>query len=153
MANGAVPEESVRTLEQVGAWIRTNGESIYGTDGGASISFGNYDNFTRKGNTLYIHVYFWPAGTPAAEWLSFYQPQTVVAIGGLQAKALSARVLKTGQHIQLTQDKTTLRLTGLPAAAPDDPTTVLAVECDAPPVVDHHSIRPLWPRYKVGVSG
>jgi alpha-L-fucosidase len=153
MADGTVPEESVRVLTEVGAWLRTNGEAIYGTDGGASISFGNYDNFTRKKNTLYIHVYFWPAGTPAAEWLSFYQPQTVVAVGGVQAKALSARILKTGQHIQFTQDKTTLRLTGLPAAAPDDPTTVLAVECEAPPVVDHHSIRPLWPRYKVGISG
>ena len=151
-ADGSVPEESVRVLEQVGAWLRTNGEAIYGTDGGASVSFGNYDNFTRKGNTLYIHVYFWPAGTPAAQWLSFYQSPTVVAIGGVQAKSLSARVLKTGQPIQFTQDKTTLRLTGLPATAPDDPVTVLAVECDAPPVVDHHSIRPLWPRSKVGIS-
>ena len=152
-ADGSVPEESVRVLDEVGAWLRTNGEAIYGTDGGASISFGNYDNFTRKGNTLYIHVYFWPAGTPAAEWLSFYKPPAVVAVGGVQAKVLSARVLKTGQPIQFTQDKISLRLTGLPAAAPDSPTTVLAVECDAPPVVDHHSIRPLWPRYKVGVSG
>jgi alpha-L-fucosidase len=152
MPDGSVPEESVRVLTEVGAWLRTNGEAVYGTDGGASISFGNYDNFTRKGNTLYIHVYFWPAGTPAADWLSFYQPPAVVSVGGVQAKALSARVLKTGQPIQFTQDKTTLRLTGLPASAPDEPTTVLAVECDAPPVVDHHSIRPLWPRYKVGIT-
>ena len=74
-----------------------------------------------------------------------------VVVDGRQP-VLSARVLKTGQPIQFTQDKISLRLTGLPAAAPDSPTTVLAVECDAPPVVDHHSIRPLWPRYKVGVS-
>jgi len=152
-ADGSVPEESVRVLERVGAWLDTNGSAIYGTDGGASISFGNYDNFTRKGNTLYVHVYFWPAGTPAAEWLSFYQPPAVVAIGGVQAKVLSARVLKTGQPIQFTQDKISLRLTGVPVTPPDDLVTVLAVECDAPPVVDHHSIRPLWPRYKVGLSG
>lgn len=76
----------------------------------------------------------------------------MVAIGGVRAKALSVRVLKTGQEIKFTQDGTSLRLTGLPAAAPDDPVTVLAVECDAPPVVDHHLIRPEWPRYKVGVS-
>ena len=100
-------------LERVGAWLDTNGKAIYGTDGGASISFGNYDNFTRKGNTLYVHVYFWPGGTPAAEWLSFYQPPAVVAIGGVKAKALSARVLKTGQPIQFTQDEISLRLTGL----------------------------------------
>jgi alpha-L-fucosidase len=152
MADGSVPDESIRVLERVGAWLDVNGKAIYGTDGGASISFGNYDNFTRKGNTLYVHVYFWPAGTPAAEWLSFYQPPTVVAIGGVQAKALSAHVLKTGQAVQLTQDKISLRLTGLPATPPDDLVTVIAVECAAPPVVDHHSIRSLWQRYKVGVS-
>jgi alpha-L-fucosidase len=152
MADGSVPEESVRVLERVGAWLEVNGKSIYGADGGASVSFGNYDNFTRKGNTLYVHVYFWPSGTPAAEWLSFYQPQAVVAIGGVRVKALSARVLKTGQEIKFTQDAISLRLTGLPSAPPDDLVTVIAVECDAPPVVDHHLIRPEWKRYKVGVS-
>jgi alpha-L-fucosidase len=151
-ADGSVPEESVQTLERVGAWLAVNGKAIYGAEGGASVSFGNYDNFTRKGNTLYVHVYFWPAGTPAAEWLSFYQPQAVVAIGGVRTKVLSARVLKTGQPIHFTQDKTSLRLTGLPATPPDDLITVLAVECDAPPVVDHHLIRPEWPRYKVGIG-
>jgi alpha-L-fucosidase len=152
MADGSVPEESVRVLERVGAWLEVNGKSIYGADGGASVSFGNYDNFTRKGNTLYVHVYFWPSGTPAAEWLSFYQPQAVVAIGGVRVKALSARVLKTGQEIKFTQDAISLRLTGLPSAPPDDLVNVIAVECDAPPVVDHHLIRPEWKRYKVGVS-
>jgi alpha-L-fucosidase len=152
MADGSVPEESVRVLERVGAWLDVNGKAIYGTDGGASVSFGNYDNFTRRGNTLYVHVYFWPAAMPAAQWLSFYQPQSVVAVGGVQAKILSARILKTGQPLQFTQNNISLRLTGLPATPPDDPVTVLAVECDAPPVVDHHSIRPEWQRFKVGVT-
>jgi alpha-L-fucosidase len=152
MPDGTVPEESVRTLERVGTWLAANGEAIYGMDGGASISTGNYDNFTRRGNTLYIHAYFWPGGTPAAEWLNFYQPSTVLAVGGLKAKALSARLLKTGQRVEFTQTETTLRLTGLPAVAPDDLVSVIAVECDAPPVVDHHTIRPMWQRYKVGVT-
>jgi alpha-L-fucosidase len=152
-ADGSVPEESVRVLDEVGRWLKTNGEAIYGTQGGASISFGNYDNFTRKGNTLYVHVCFWPGGTPAAEWLEFYKPPTVVAIGGVRAKALSARVLKTGQKIEIEQTPISLRLKGLPATAPDDPVTVIAVECDQSPVVDHHAIRPEWPRYGVGVSG
>ena len=150
--DGTVPAASAQILEAVGKWLETNGKSIYGADGGASISFGNYDNFTRKGNTLYVHVYFWPSQTPAAEWLRFYQPATVVAIGGVQAKVLSAKVLKTGQRIEFAQDEISVRLTGLPVAAPDDPVTVLELECDRPPVVDHHSIRPEWKRYGVGVS-
>ncbi len=150
--DGSVPEESVRVLERVGQWLDINGKAIYGTDGGASVSFGNYDNFTRKGNTLYIHVYFWPGGTPAAQWLTYYQPGTVVSVGGVKAKALSARLLKTGESVQFTQDDVHLRLTGLPAMPPDDLITVIAVECDQPPVVDHHLIRPVWQRYKVGIS-
>ena len=150
--DGTVPAASVSTLEAVGAWLATNGRAIYATDGGASISFGNYDNFTRRGNTLYVHVYFWPAPTPASQWLSFYQPMTVVAIGGVQTKVLSAKVLKTGRSLHFTQDDTTLLITGLPPEAPDSPITVLELECDRPPMVDHHSIRPKWKRYGVGVA-
>lgn len=151
-ADGTVPSESVRILETVGNWLEVNGKAIYATDGGASISFGNYNNFTRRGNTLYVHVYFWPSKTPAAEWLSFYQPKTVVAIGGIRAKVLSAKVLKTGQKIEFTQDDISVHLTDLPENAPDDLVTVLELECDRPPVVDHHAIRPEWRRYGVGVS-
>ena len=150
--DGTVPAESARVLESVGRWLSVNGESIYGTQGGAAKSFGNYTNFTRQGNTLYIHVYFWPAGTPAAQWLPFFDPPTVVAVGGVEAKVLSAKLLESGQPVTFTQDALSLRITGLPAVAPDDPVTVIACECDRPPVVDHHSIRPEWPRYKVGLS-
>lgn len=150
--DGTVPPESAAILETMGHWLSINGEAIYGTQGGASISFGNYTNFTRKGNTLYIHVYFWPADTPAAQWMSFFRPTTTVAVGGLHAKVLSARLLKTGQKVEFTQNDISLRLTGLPNQPPDDPITVIACECDQPPVVDHHSIRPLWPRYKVGLA-
>lgn len=150
--NGVVPAESVRILETVGRWLGRNGDAIYGTEGGASISFGNYTNFTRKGNTLYIHVYFWPADTPAAQWLQFFKPPTVVAVGGLNAKVLSARLLKSGAAVRFAQDELSLRFPGMPEQAPDDPVTVIACECDRPPVVDHHRIRGLWPRYGVGIS-
>ena len=149
--DGTVPTESARILEAAGRWLDVNGESIYGTDGGASISFGNYTNFTRKGNTLYIHVYFWPSDTPAANWLPFFKPPTVVAVGGLNAKVVSARLLKTGAKVEFAQDEFALRFPSLPVQAPDDPVTVIACECDQPPQVDHHRIRPLWPRYGVGM--
>lgn len=150
--DGTVPAESVRILETAGEWLAVNGEAIYGTQGGASVSFGNYTNFTRKGNTLYIHVYFWPSPTPAAEWLPFFGLSTVVAVGGVRAKVLSAKLLKTGEKVIFSQDAFSLRITGLPAHAPDDPVTVIACECDQPPVIDHHEIRPEWPRYKVGIA-
>ena len=150
-AEGSVPPESARILEEVGAWLRTNGRSIYGAEGRAADAFGNHDNFTRRGNTLYLHVYFWPSQTPAARWLDFYREPTVIAVGGVRAKVLSAKLLKTGESVAFTQDATSLRLTGLPDAPPDSPVTVFEIECDRPAFVDHHLIRPEWKRYDVGM--
>jgi len=84
--------------------------------------------------------------------LSFYQPEVVIALGGVKPKVLSARLLKTGQKVDFTQDEFAFRMTGLPLVAPDQPATVIEVECDGEPVVNHDAMRPLWPRYKVGVS-
>jgi len=149
--DGSVPPASVEVLETVGKWLDTNGKAFYGTDRGSFSGYSNA-NFTRRGNTLYIHEHFWPGHTPAAEWLSFFQPESVIAIGGLKAKVLSARLLKTGQPIKFTQDEFTFRLTGLPIEPPDQPATVIEVECDGEPSIDHGAMRPLWPRYKVGIS-
>jgi alpha-L-fucosidase len=76
----------------------------------------------------------------------------VVAFAGLKPKALSARLIKTGQKVEFTRDEFTLRLTGLPLVAPDQPATVIEVVCDGEPVIDHTALRPLWPRHKVGMG-
>ncbi|HTZ57765.1 MAG TPA: alpha-L-fucosidase [Acidobacteriaceae bacterium] len=151
MPDGSVPPETVEVLDAVGKWIDTNGRAIYETERGEFRSNPN-SNFSRRGNTLYVHQKSWPGATPAAQWLSFFQPGSVIAIGGVKPKITAARLLKTGQKVAFTQDEFSLRLTGLPVAAPDSPTTVIELECDGEPAVDHYSIRPEWPRYKVGVS-
>jgi alpha-L-fucosidase len=149
--DGSVPQPSVEVLEAVGKWLDGNGTAIYGTERG-TLNEDASCNYSRRGNTLYVHVYDWPGHTPASEWLEFYRPETVVAIGGLKPKVLSARILKTGQKVEFTQDEFTFRLTGMPLDAPDQPATVIEVQCDGEPVVDHSAMRPLWPRYKVGIS-
>ncbi len=149
--DGSVPSETVEILETVGKWLDSNGKSIYGTERG-TFSWNSNANYTRRGNTLYILQNYWPGETPAAAWLTYYQPGTVVAIGGLKAKVKSARLLKTGQNVPFVQDELSLRLTSLPAKAPDSPSTVIEVECEGEPIVDHDSIRPLWQRQKVGIS-
>jgi len=72
----------------------------------------------------------------------------------VRSSALPAGVtsLKTGQKVEFTQDEFTLRLTGMPLAAPDNPATVIEVECDAEPTIDHQEMRSKWPREKVGIS-
>ncbi len=149
--DGSIPPESVEILSTVGKWLDTNGTAIYGSERG-TLNPNASCNYSRKGNTLYVHVHGWPGHTPAAEWLDFYKPEVVVAIGGLKPKALSARILKTGQKVEFKQDEFSFRLTGMPMTAPDQPATVIEVECDGEPSVDHAAERPLWPRYKVGAS-
>jgi len=152
-ADGSVPRASVETLEEVGAWLRTNGVAIYDADGRAAGAFGNYTNFTKARDKLYVHVYFWPSKSPAAATLDVLRPETVVAVGGVRTKILSARLLKTGQPVAFTQDDIALRLTGLPEEAPDTPTTVIELTCEGMPYVRHHLIRPEWPRYGVNIGG
>jgi hypothetical protein len=50
----------------------------------------------EKENTIYFHVDCWPSVTLAKEGLWFYQPPTVIAIGGFQTKVKSARMLVSG---------------------------------------------------------
>lgn len=143
--DGSVPEESVQILQTVGEWLGRNGNSIYGTDRG-NFSWGTFSNFTRRGNTLYIHVYYWTGHTPAAQWLSYFQPATVVALGGLTAKVKSAKLLKGGTPVHFEQTELNVRFSGLPADAPDSPITVIEVECDSEPSINHEAIRSEWPR-------
>ena len=84
--------------------------------------------------------------------LSFLQPGAVIAIGGVKPKVTAAKLLKTGEKVAFTQDEFFLRLSSLPVTAPDSPSTVIELQCDGEPAVDHGANRPLWPRYKSGIS-
>jgi len=148
--DGSVPEEEVSTLQAVGKWMDKNGPTIYEAercDAGGTTNA----NFTRKGNTLYIHVHFWPGTTPAAGWLSFFRPQTVVAVGGLRAKVKSAKLFASGKKVNFRQDDISIQFTGLPIKAPDDPVTVIEAECESEPTVSGLYVREHRKRYKVGI--
>lgn len=148
--DGSIPEESVRILSDVGEWMERNGPTIYQSEPCQS-DWHTYANYTRRGKTLYMHIYHWPGETPAADWLEFFLPQSVVAIGGLHAKVLSAKLFASGKPVAFEQGDQYVRFTGLPIAAPDHPVTVLAIECDAEPTVNHNDVRKLRRRRGVGV--
>jgi alpha-L-fucosidase len=129
--DGSIPEESVRALTTVGAWMDRNGEAIYGTQP-CQVQRSQFVNFSRKSNTLYAHVYFWPG--------------TTVTIGGLKTKVKAARLLVGGKSVSFKQDDFRVQFTGLPAAPPDNPATVIAIECDSEPAQDMLAIRKNRPR-------
>jgi alpha-L-fucosidase len=129
--DGSIPPESVRVLTEVGRWMDTNGDTIYKSD----ICLprrSNYASFTRTGNTLFMHVHFWPGED--------------VAISGLTTKVKSARLLKTNQKVTITQDPYRVHLTGLPLRAPDSPLTTIAIECEDEPKQDTRFVRNNKPR-------
>lgn len=53
--NGELPAVSLERLKGMGEWLRTNGETIYGTQG-APFGKQAWGTATRKGSKLYLHV-------------------------------------------------------------------------------------------------
>jgi alpha-L-fucosidase len=119
MADGSVPYESRQRLRAIGKWLRKNGDAVYGTQR-CAFPHGNIGVFTRKGNTLYVIVYFWRG--------------EVMTVGGVKFKVSSARFLCSGDTVAFKQKGSQLILSGLPSEPPDNPVTVIAVECDSEPV-------------------
>jgi alpha-L-fucosidase len=135
-ADGTIPEESVKIFQEVGRWMQRNGNTIYAADI-CQVGSSNFASFTRKGNTLYMHVHFWPGET--------------VTLGGLKSKVVSARLHASATPIKFEQDRFRVRFVGLPASAPDHPVTTLAIECESVPTQDTLMIRKERPRRGVGV--
>jgi alpha-L-fucosidase len=124
--DGSIPEESVQIFSEVGQWLSRNGESIYTADK-CQPSRSRNGSFTRKGNTLYFHIHYYPGDS--------------VAFAGLMTKARSARLLATGKKVDFTQDAYSIKFTGLPATAPDHPVTTIAIECESEPTQDNIYVR------------
>jgi alpha-L-fucosidase len=109
--DGVIQPESQERLRAIGEWLSVNGESIYGTtygpvQGAASI------RTTAKDNRVFVHVFDWPSAP--------------LAVGGVEAKVTSARVLATGQSLTFSQTEERLQIT-LPARAPDPNVSTIAL--------------------------
>lgn len=112
--DGSVPGESVRALDAIGAWMRTNGESIVGTRAGllSNIPWGRT---TTKGNTLYVHVFEWPADGR-------------LVVPGLTRQVRSARLLGGGP-LETRTDAAGM-IVNVPVRAPDAAASVIAMELE-----------------------
>ncbi len=58
-AQGVIPEPSVRRLAAMGAWLRPNAESIYGTSASPFEKL-PWGRCTQHAGKLYLHVFDWP---------------------------------------------------------------------------------------------
>ena len=117
---GVIPEGSVARLKEVGVWLRTNGEAIYGTSA-SPIGRPDWGRCTQKlssdgGSTLYLHVFDWPADGR-------------LLVRGVKGTAKSARLLGSGgtAGIETTADGLVLALPARPADEKYSSTVVLEI--------------------------
>ncbi|HEY2964231.1 MAG TPA: alpha-L-fucosidase, partial [Pyrinomonadaceae bacterium] len=128
--DGSIPPESEQVLTTVGDWMTKHGDTIRLSDP-CQPRRGNYLSFTRKGNTLYAHVHYWPGET--------------VVIGNLLNKISAVTMHGSNTPVKFVQDDFRIRLMGLPKRAPELVTT-FALECDGEPRQNHEGRRAEKPR-------
>jgi alpha-L-fucosidase len=120
-SEGIIPEPSVERLKTVGAWMKVNGQAIYGT---TASPFENlaWGRCTKKvdgdATTLYLHVFNWPKDGK-------------LRIPGLSSAIRSATVLATGKGLDAVSDAQGL-LIDVPSETPDPVSATLVVRLRAP---------------------
>jgi alpha-L-fucosidase len=123
---GLIPAPSVERLKQVGAWIRVNGEAIYGTSASPFKKL-PWGRCTRKQRgdvtTLYLHVFDWPADGR-------------LFVPGLKSPVADARILGRGGRLKTTSSDEGVTVE-VPAAAPDAISSTIAVRLRGEPVVEN----------------
>ncbi len=90
MPNGVIQPEFTDTLQKMGQWLQKNGETIYGTRGGA-IGPKNWGGFTQKGNKLYMHI----LNTP--------ETKDYIFVDGMNQKIAKAVLFNGKQEVKFKQ--------------------------------------------------
>jgi len=127
-SDGTIPDEVQQVLREVGAWLKVNGEAIYGTrpwktygEGPTKVAAGSFHDtdtasytaedfrFTRKGSTLYAVELGWPSsGEAVIHSLGSNS-------GGLKVESVS--LLGSDAKLQFRQQGDALRIQ-VPGQAP-----------------------------------
>ena len=123
--DGSIPRVYHRVFGQVGKWLEQYGPSVYEATDPMEQDWLVTGAFTRKGSKAYFHCTRWPGEE--------------LAIGGLQNKVLSARLMG-GPKVGFTQKDDRLVLRGLPAEAPNPLATVIELEVEG---TARHRLGPL----------
>jgi len=119
-AEGQIPPASVERLRDMGVWLRTHGESIYGTQAGP-FKFLTWGCATRRGNRLYLHVFDWPRDGKLRV--------------PLRNDAKSAHLLiAPGQPLAVKREAARLVIE-VPKTAPDPTDSVVVLDLEGEPVV------------------
>ncbi|MCK4873398.1 MAG: alpha-L-fucosidase [Phycisphaerales bacterium] len=124
-AEGEIPPESVERLKAIGAWMRVNGEAIYGTSASpfAHLPWGRCT--TKRGadaTKLYLHVFDWPAGGQLV----------LPGVGNEPIRAFP--LAQPGLDLAVMRDGADLRIT-VPLRATDAICSVIVLEIVGEPII------------------
>ena len=124
-ADGTVDPIDVNIFGGIGNWWKTNGESIRGTTRTPLPRQTWTGESTRKGNTLFLHVFEWPKNGE-------------LLVSGLKTDVKHVRLLAapSAKVAVKRQNESDFLLTGLPVVAPDEADSVIALECAVEPRKD-----------------
>jgi alpha-L-fucosidase len=129
MPDGRIPDEFVTRLNAMGEWMAVNSEAIYGTTATPFARLPFFGRATVKDNVLYLHVFQWPADRR-------------LRVPGLKNLVQSAKILGVqGSPLRTSREGSDV-LVELPARAPDEVATVVALTLDGAPLVQPYVIGP-----------
>ena len=112
---GIIPPPSVERLAAVGAWMKVNGESIYGTTASPFAKQPEFGRVTSKPGKLYLHVFNWPTDGNLV----------VPAVGKSVKHAYLLSAPKTSLTVSETAEGLSVKL---PSTAPDPIASVVVLE-------------------------
>ena len=125
--DGRIQAEFVARLREMGAWLKTNGEAVYGTTASVFERLPFFGRCTVKGTTLYVHVMGWPADGR-------------IVLPGLRTEVKKAALLTgPGRPLTFKRSGRDVVIT-LPDRERDPAATVVVVELQGPPVVEPWTI-------------
>ena len=131
-ANGQVPFEISRRLEEMGDWLAVNGESIYDSEAfDLRKDLHDWGRVTYKKtpagkHRLYLHIFNWPLDKALTLTGISTPPSRVYAL---------ADKFQTGFPFEHKGDKGAVTKLSLPALQPDPRVSVVVVEYDQAPEV------------------
>ena len=112
MPNGKIQPEFVSTLKEMGKWLESNGETIYGTRGGP-ITPKSWGVTTEKGNKVYVHI--------------LNPEDNTLLIPDFGKKVKSIIMFETGAKLKYKQDSFGIVVT-VPDESFDDTDTILVID-------------------------
>jgi alpha-L-fucosidase len=121
--DGTVPEPATSRLRELGQWMKTHAEAVYGTEAVRPAGLPDTVRAARRGDDIFLFLREWPFSDR-------------LEVPGLPGRPARAELMGSGPlPLDLSGKAGTWRIEGLPASRPTDLPAVLKLSFDRSPIV------------------